>query len=164
MTTTNNIKFSLFEKSIWIATILFLLASWIYTIISYSNLPETIAVHFNGAGKADGYGSKNTIWLAPIIFTLLIWFLLYGSKKPKNFDLSNKITTSKQAIASARTLLLSALLLSIVLFLVVFSMVNASVDTHTNYKWVFPTLIGVFITFSIATITIDFKAKNSDNG
>jgi len=30
-----------------------LLAIWIFTISSYSSLPDTIPIHYNGVGKAD---------------------------------------------------------------------------------------------------------------
>jgi uncharacterized membrane protein len=34
----------------------------------YSRLPERIATHFNGAGAANGFGAKSTLWLVGLIF------------------------------------------------------------------------------------------------
>lgn len=39
--------------------------------IFYPQLQETIPIHFNSAGEPDGYGSKQTIILFPIIGSLL---------------------------------------------------------------------------------------------
>jgi uncharacterized membrane protein len=39
-----------------------LLALWLYVIITYVSLPETIPTHFNHRGEVDGTGSKNIIW------------------------------------------------------------------------------------------------------
>lgn len=36
----------------------FLFAIWILTMASYANLPDTIPIHYNGAGQADSFGEK----------------------------------------------------------------------------------------------------------
>ncbi|MBT8266733.1 MAG: DUF1648 domain-containing protein [Bacteroidia bacterium] len=55
-----------------------LLLIWIYTIYSFSDLPDEIPTHFNGAGEADDFGGKATIWIVPIIatFMFLLMFIL----------------------------------------------------------------------------------------
>ena len=53
----------------------------VYTIISYSELPETIATHFNANGEADGFGSKSSLWLLTGIFCFLSIFLLFFINK-----------------------------------------------------------------------------------
>ena len=35
-----------------------LIGIWILTFTNYFDLPETIPIHFNAAGEADGFGSK----------------------------------------------------------------------------------------------------------
>ena len=60
MTAKNNFTFQTFDY-ILIATASFLLiAAWCYILISYTHLPETIAIHFDGGGQPNGYGSKKT--------------------------------------------------------------------------------------------------------
>lgn len=55
-----------------------LLLIWGFTFVHYSDLPETIPIHFNVNGDADGFGHRATIWLLPAIatFTFLLMFLL----------------------------------------------------------------------------------------
>ena len=52
------------------ATVLILLTA--YTVISYSELPETIPSHFNAYGEADAYSNKRMIWLLPALSLSLI--------------------------------------------------------------------------------------------
>ncbi len=57
-----------------------------YVIPAYLNAPATIPIHWNAAGKIDGYGSKSTmlVWPTMPLFALL---LLVGLPwlSPKNF-------------------------------------------------------------------------------
>ncbi|GHT18430.1 hypothetical protein FACS189429_4970 [Bacteroidia bacterium] len=59
-----------FDWCVETATSLFLLAHWFVVLLFYFKLPETIPVHYNGVGEIDGWGSKSTIWLLPVISTL----------------------------------------------------------------------------------------------
>ncbi|HQN57285.1 MAG TPA: DUF1648 domain-containing protein, partial [Saprospiraceae bacterium] len=42
------------------------IAIWILTIANYSNLPEIIPTHYNGAGQPDGFGGKANILTLPL--------------------------------------------------------------------------------------------------
>ena len=54
-----------------------------YTLYLYPSLPETIPTHFNIEGKADGWGSKGTMFMLPSImgFTSLLSYLLLANLK-----------------------------------------------------------------------------------
>lgn len=65
-----------------------LILIWIFTIVNFKNLPETIPIHYNIAGTPDGFGPKSTIWFETTLTTALFLFLMYVSKKP-NFPLLN---------------------------------------------------------------------------
>ena len=74
------------------------LASWLFVTITwglaigyFSDLPEQIPTHFNASGKADGFGSKNTIFLLPAISLALVGGLIYLAKFPHKFNYINKI-------------------------------------------------------------------------
>ena len=58
--------------------ILGLVLLFAFPIIYYSHLPDTIPIHFDLKGNADGYGSKVTVWLLPIIglFTYVMMFVI----------------------------------------------------------------------------------------
>ena len=65
-----------------------LILIWIFTIVNFKNLPETIPIHYNIVGTPDGFGPKSTIWFETTLTTALFLFLMYVSKKP-NFPLLN---------------------------------------------------------------------------
>lgn len=155
----NSIVLTNFDTFIGIVSLVLLFISWTYIIVHYRELPETIAVHFNGNGVANGYDNKKTIWIAPIIFTLLTFIMLYGAKNPYLFDLTKKITSQKQAVASSKTLLFSSVLLSFTLFMIVYSMVNASIPNAQSYEWVFPVLITSVVIFLVVIFSINIKFK-----
>lgn len=65
-----------------------LILIWIFTIVNFKNLPETIPIHYNIAGTPDGFGPKSTIWFETTLTTALFLFLMYVSKNP-DFPLLN---------------------------------------------------------------------------
>ena len=55
----------------------------VYLIVAnYSDLPETIPIHFNASGVADGFGKKGMIFLLPSITLLLVPGMLHLRKWP----------------------------------------------------------------------------------
>lgn len=46
-----------------------------YALIRYTSLPETIPIHFNARGEADGFGARGMIFLSPAI-SLLFWGIM----------------------------------------------------------------------------------------
>lgn len=147
----NNIAFNTVDY-ILIATILFLLiAAWCYVIIEYKNLPDTIATHFNGAGNPDGFSPKNSIWLAPTIFTALSVGLIFGAKNPQQLSFPYKKMSKKEKKSSSKVLLCSSLLLSSLLILILHSMIKTSINftpNNNSMSWVLKaifSLLGGFI-------------------
>ncbi len=69
-----------------------LLAIWGLTFNHYSTLPDTIPTHFNGAGEADGFGSKASIIGLPVIATLLFIGLTILNRYPHIFNYPSPVT------------------------------------------------------------------------
>ena len=69
-----------------------LLAIWGWTFTHYSTFPDTIPTHFNGAGEADGFGSKVSIIALPVIATLLFIGLTVLNRYPHIFNYPTSIT------------------------------------------------------------------------
>lgn len=159
MDNLNKITFSNLDTIVVYSSIILLIVSWLYVIVSYNDLPETIVLHFNGAGEPDGYSNKNSVWFSPILFTALTFLMLYGAKNPIQFDISHQINTKKQAVASSKTLLFAALLLSFVLLMIVYSTVNASIPNANNYKWVFRALIISIVIYLVLVFSINLKLR-----
>lgn len=74
-------------------------AAWLFVTIGlavaigyYPDLPEQIPTHFGPGGEADKSGSKNTIFLLPIVSFVMVAAFVILSKFPHKFNYLNKIT------------------------------------------------------------------------
>ncbi len=69
----------------------------------YFKLPESIPRHFNLKGEVDGYGSKSTLWMLPIISGLsyFLLFMMTTKMKPWNFNYPTKVTEKNAPILYA---------------------------------------------------------------
>jgi len=72
--------------------ILLLLFSFIYLIVKWSDLPQTIAIHFNGSGEADRWGGKASLIILPILALVLFVGLTLLRKIPHQFNYMTTIT------------------------------------------------------------------------
>lgn len=61
-----------------------LLLSFLLPALYYEDLPAKIPQHFNFAGKADIYGSKEIIWGIPLINLFLFALIAFASHKIKH--------------------------------------------------------------------------------
>jgi uncharacterized membrane protein len=57
-----------------------------YAAYIYPTLPETIPIHFNYKGEADGFGGKDSIFLGPGILGAVGLFTFFLLSNIKNFD------------------------------------------------------------------------------
>ena len=59
-----------------------ILLMWIYLIVEYPKLPDTIASHFNAKGEADGYSNKVYLWFVPLIYQYLVYISAKATECP----------------------------------------------------------------------------------
>ena len=74
---------TLFEKISDIITAIVYLAGIVYTVIIWSQLPDQVPAHYNGAGEIDRWGSKWELILLPVIAALLAVFMSFLEKHPE---------------------------------------------------------------------------------
>lgn len=55
---------------------------WIFTLMNFSALPEIIPVHFDAVGRVDAMGTKNTVFILPVVATFIFLMLLGVAKNP----------------------------------------------------------------------------------
>lgn len=87
------IQLSVLDWLIEILSWIFMSVIWIVTIFCYSKLPDIIAVHYDSAGKADGFGGKENIFTLPILAAILFAGLTILNKYPRIFNYPVKITS-----------------------------------------------------------------------
>lgn len=71
--------------SFWLVAVVLLLFNW-------SKLPETVPIHFNFKGEADGWGSKYSLIILPTLTITFYSFLSVFEKKPQYFNFAVKLT------------------------------------------------------------------------
>lgn len=69
-----------------------ILATWILVLVYYSKLPETIPIHYNGSGVADGFGKKINILTLPIVSTILFVGLTVLNNYPYLYNYTSTIS------------------------------------------------------------------------
>lgn len=65
-------------------------AQWLVPLAAMSSLPEQIPIHFDFAGNPDGYGSRATVWLTPIIATFLGFLAIVLLRYPSSFNVPGR--------------------------------------------------------------------------
>ncbi|UOQ43710.1 DUF1648 domain-containing protein [Halobacillus salinarum] len=98
-----------------------LLTQWIIVFLYWNKVPDKVPMHFNTAGAPDGYGTKYTLFLLPVISILLflgfkafrfIKFDRYHGNHPKEISLKlYALFRSYLSLTAAQTLLFFLLLL-----------------------------------------------------
>ena len=137
-------------------SITLLILMWCYCIINYMDLPDTIATHFNGAGEPDGFGSKHTIWIIPIIATVMYIGLFILNKYPYMHNYMVNITEEnalKNYRFSTRILRVVNFLCVLLMTYITYMIVESAFGKQFNLgTWFVPVVVGVSIILPIVLI------------
>jgi uncharacterized membrane protein len=87
-----NISLSWKEKMLILISTLCVIAMWVYLYIVWSNLPSIIPIHFNISGTPDRFGNKSSVFLLPIIGSIMHILLVVLSKMPHCFNYPVSVT------------------------------------------------------------------------
>ena len=133
-----------------------LILMWCYCIINYMDLPDTIATHFNAEGKPDGFGSKQTTWVIPIIATIIYIGLFILNKYPHMHNYMVNITEEnalKNYQFSTRTLRVVNFLCVLLLAYITYMIVESAYGKQFNLgTWFVPIVVSVSIILPIVLI------------
>ena len=136
---------------------------WALPLINYSILPEIIPIHFNGAGKANGFGNKTHIFVLPIISTLLFVGLTILNKNPHVFNYPSQITKENavhQYTNATRMMRVLKLVIVLLFGLIIFKTIeNVNGNADGLGTWFLPFTIGLFISLTIYFLIISMKDK-----
>lgn len=92
------IRKNFFDHGIEILTCIALLISFAFPIYYYQDLPEQIPMHFNASGTADRIGTRNSIWILPILEALLCLGIRRLIRFPHLFNYPGKINLKNAEI------------------------------------------------------------------
>lgn len=143
MTNSKDIYFSNLDSVLIAVTISLLVISWGYLIIEYSSLPNIIAVHFDAVGKPNDYSSKENIWFAPAILSILSIAFIFGTKHQEAITFPKREIGSTEKSSNLKMMLYAALLLAILCTLIVYTMIESSIIKNFEMPWLMPIIIGI---------------------
>lgn len=81
-----------FDKKIETAAFVLLIVLWGITLFAYINLPQIIPIHFNAVGKPDHFGSKLTLFVLPVIGSVIYSGISFLNRCPHIFNYPVTIT------------------------------------------------------------------------
>lgn len=141
-----------------------LLLLWMWVLYYYKSLPDTIPVHFNAAGEADGFGHKNMIFLIPGIATILFIGMSIANKYPHHFNYPRKITEENalQQYTLATRLIRYLKLLVVITFFIITALTTqtAKEDTDGLSPWFLPTVLMIFAGITASYLYSSFRNKS----
>lgn len=127
-----------------------------FTYITYSELPETIPVHFNGKGEADGFGNKATLWIMPAISLVMFVGLFMLNKYPHIHNYMVNITEEnalKNYRFSTRVLRIVNFLCVVLFGYIQYAIISGTKNgTATLGSWFLPIVIGFSVVLPIILI------------
>lgn len=146
------------DKTVEMVGWLSIVAIWVLTIANYTSLPETIPIHYNAAGQADGFGGKATIFTLPLIGTFLFVGLTVLNQFPHVFNYPINITEENAIIeyTKATRLIRYLKLIIVVIFgLIDFKTIqNATGEANGLGIWFLLLILGlIFIPLAFYIIT-----------
>ncbi|WP_157359695.1 DUF1648 domain-containing protein [Algoriphagus mannitolivorans] len=117
----------------------------IYPFIYFSELPETIPVHFNFQGEPDGWGSKNGIWTLPAMGIFSYLLLAFFRSIPHVLNIPLQITpenAERQYRLVTRMLSWLSLLILLISSVLVYKQIQAGFENSMRLGFFFPVLLG----------------------
>nr|WKN34112.1 DUF1648 domain-containing protein [Tunicatimonas sp. TK19036] len=149
----------------WVA----ILGIWLLTLLNYAALPETIPVHYNGAGEADGFGSKGHILMLPLISMLLFIGLTILNRFPHILNYPTSIRQENalwQYTNATRMFRFLKLVITLLFGLIVFkTQQNAHDHTEGLGAWFLPLTFGlIFVPIIYYLTKMNTSKKNKNTG
>lgn len=131
------LKYTKFQIVIELMAILLLLSIFIYLILAWGSLPDQIPGHYNGAGIVDRWGSKNEIWILPIMGLILYILITVISRFPAIWNVPVKITDENREYVYSN--LKSMLIIVKLDMVIIFSyLVYSDINTQFLGVWFLP--------------------------
>lgn len=156
---------STFEKIVQALCLFMLICYIVMTAASYASLPEIIPKHFNFSGVPDGYGSKATIFLMPIVTVGLYALITVLERYPRIFNYGTVEITEQNAKRLYRMgreflALLKTELVGTFFYLDFATIKTAKGEWHGLGQWADPVILGVLFGTLIVFIALLYRHKN----
>lgn len=144
------------HKNIIITSTLITTLAWLYVVFSYNNLPNKIVGHMDLEGNITRLDDKSTIWILPMIFTVL-QILIYWFSKQIKFKNSNLKSVDAQKTVSLFTIPYIAIILFLISILTIEKSINTTLDV-SSFFFVFIAITLVFLVLLFSFIYKNLKS------
>lgn len=78
-------------------SILLLAGIFVWLIVMWRRIPDQIPMHYNGAGRIDGWGGKYTILFCPVVAVFMYLGIGLFERYPELWNTGVKVTKKNQA-------------------------------------------------------------------
>jgi len=157
------IELSTIDKVIEVLGWLALITLWGLIVLNYSNLPETIPTHYNGLGQVDSYGNKTTIFMLPVIGTILFVGMSILNKYPHIFNYPTNITADnarQQYTNATRMIRYLKFAIALIFSLKVFKTLQTATGKSGGLgTWFLPLELGLIFIPAIFYLIKSFKMR-----
>ena len=120
---------------------------WSLGAFTFFKLPDIIPIHFDASGAVDGYGNKLTIWLFPVIATVVYSGLTVLCRFPGIFNYPVTITEENRLFQyrNAVRFLQFLKLIIVVLFILVTWITYLAATGSMNHApaWLLPLILSL---------------------
>ncbi|MBU2650121.1 MAG: DUF1648 domain-containing protein [Bacteroidetes bacterium] len=129
-----------------ITAFLFTLSLFVVIIYYYNKIPETIPVHYNATGEADGFGHKRSIWLIPFVSLFMFSGLFLLSRFIERFRLKQNGQQTKQKVGAIYLIRAINIIISSGFFYIGLSTIQVSLKITTGLSvWFLPVFLGALV-------------------
>lgn len=148
----------IFYRILTVITGLLLLASTIFVIVSWSNIPDSIPTHFNFAGEADAYGGKGAL----VGMMVIAWVMFIGMtvlmKFPNTWNMPVKVTAENKnrLYAITRAMLEIIKVLTTLLFIILFVSIAIAASIP---QWIIIVILAAIIITCVIGTWLMFKNR-----
>ncbi len=153
-------------KAAQMISFLAVIVSWALALYYYNKFPESIPIHFDAAGNPNSFGARETIFLLPVIATILVLGMNWLAKYPHIFNYGQKVTEQNAAKlykASVKMLYVVNAVAGFILMITVISTCAAVFNEgHKMDSWALPVILvlsGVLIVYSIMAAVKSARIK-----
>lgn len=140
-----------------------LLIIWTLVITYYQNLPDTIPIHYNVKGEADGFGNKSHMLMLPILATVLFAGMTILNKYPHIFNYPSSITQENafSQYTNATRLIRFLKLIVVIIFggIVFITLQHTNGDLNGIGTWFMPVSLALIFIPLIYFIVRSVKAR-----
>ena len=130
---------------------------WVYTMITYGKLPETVPIHFGLDGTADGFGSKNTNWFLAGISSAIFILMMYLSQNPNAPVLNIPENLKKDPAISEFVVSILSVLIMFLFANINYESIQVSLGKVEGLSHITNYILGVMLLFIISMMIYSWR-------